>query len=84
MEHGLCVTDPENDILKIAVVNRYAPSPPSIGFIKNIGLKRGAIASSVAHDSHNIFVVGADVASMCKAVNLLFEHLGGLSLVDGP
>ncbi|MBK9400683.1 MAG: adenine deaminase [Bacteroidetes bacterium] len=84
VEHGLCVADPENDILKIAVVNRYAPSLPSVAFIKNIGLKRGAIASSVAHDSHNIIVVGADDASMCKAVNLLFEHRGGLSLVDGP
>lgn len=82
-ENGNCVSDPANDILKIAVVNRYRQEQPAVAFIKNFGLERGAIASSVAHDSHNIIVVGADDTSMAKAVNLLMQHEGGLSLVDG-
>ncbi|MDD4374985.1 MAG: adenine deaminase [Bacteroidales bacterium] len=70
------------DILKIAVINRYQKAKPAIGFIKNIGLKRGAIASTVAHDSHNIIVVGADDAAMVKAVNLLIESKGGVVACD--
>lgn len=77
------VSDTENDHLKIAVVNRYKDSPPSIGLIKNFGLKRGAIASSVAHDSHNIIVVGVSDEEICRAVNLLIQHKGGLCAVDG-
>jgi adenine deaminase len=73
----------KNDILKIAVVNRYFEAPVAIGFIKNFGLKRGAIASSVAHDSHNIIVVGVDDKVMCRAVNALVKSKGGLSAVDG-
>lgn len=84
IKQGLCMADPEHDILKIAVINRYRAAPPAVAFIKNMGLKRGAIASSVAHDSHNIIVVGADDESMSRAVNLLFQHSGGLSLIDGP
>jgi adenine deaminase len=80
---GNASPDPSRDLLKIAVVNRYAKSKPAVAFIKNFGLKRGAIASSVAHDSHNIIVVGADDESIAKAANLLMEHTGGLSLVDG-
>ena len=71
------------DILKIAVVNRYFDAPVAVAFIKNFGLKRGAIASSVAHDSHNIIVVGVDDESICEAVNLLIEQKGGLSAVNG-
>jgi adenine deaminase len=76
------VSDPEKDLLKIVVVNRYRNAPVAIAFIKNIGLKRGAIASSVAHDSHNIVAVGADDESICRAVNLVIEKKGGLSCVD--
>lgn len=86
---GQAVADGENltsntaeDILKIAVINRYQKAKPSIGFIKNIGLKRGAIASTVAHDSHNIIVVGADDTAMAKAVNLLIESKGGVVACD--
>jgi adenine deaminase len=75
-------TNVENDILKIAVINRYENKPPSIAFVKNFGLKRGAIASSVAHDSHNIIVVGCDDESIARAVNLVIQEKGGLSLVD--
>jgi adenine deaminase len=71
-------------ILKIAVVNRYArKAPVSVGFIQGIGLKRGAIASSVAHDSHNIVVVGVDDASIAAAVNEIVAQRGGLAAVAG-
>ncbi len=74
------VADPDRDLLKIAVVNRYEDVPPAVAFIQNIGLKRGAIASSVAHDCHNIVAVGADDESLCRAVNLVIENQGGLSV----
>jgi adenine deaminase len=76
------VSDTGNDILKIVVVNRYYDAPIAKAFIKNIGLKEGAIASSVAHDSHNIVAVGVDDESLCKAVNLLIEKKGGISCVS--
>jgi adenine deaminase len=72
-------TDIENDILKIVVVNRYKDAPVAKAFIKNFGIKKGAIASSVAHDSHNIVAVGVDDESICKAVNLVIEKEGGVS-----
>lgn len=75
------VSDPENDILKIVVVNRYTDAPVAVSMVKNFGLKTGAIASSVAHDSHNIIAVGADDESLCKAVNLIIEMKGGVSCV---
>ncbi len=76
------VADIDNDILKIVVVNRYHPAPVAKAFIKNIGLKQGAIASSVAHDSHNIVAVGVDDESICKAVNLVIAQRGGISCVS--
>lgn len=75
------VSDVENDILKIVVLNRYYNAPVAKAFIKNFGLKHGAIASSVAHDSHNIVAVGVDDESICKAVNLVIEKAGGVSAV---
>lgn len=80
---NFAVHDIANDILKIAVINRYTDKPPAIGFVKNFGLKRGSIASSVAHDSHNIVAVGADDESLCRAVNLIMRHHGGIALIDG-
>ncbi len=74
--------NPDSGIQKICVVNRYAEAPVSVGYIKNFGLRNGAIASTVAHDSHNIIVVGADDASICAAVNLLIESKGGLSVIS--
>lgn len=73
----------DEDVLKIVVVNRYRDAPVAKAFIKNFGLKRGAIASSVAHDSHNIVAVGVDDESLCKAVNLVIENEGGVSCVGG-
>lgn len=76
------ISNPENDILKIVVVNRYKDAPVAKAFIKNFGLKKGAIASSVAHDSHNIVAVGVDEESLCRAVNLVIEKKGGVSAVS--
>lgn len=78
---GLIVPDLENDVLKISVVNRYTDAPPAVAFIRNFGLKQGALASSVAHDSHNIICIGCDDESMAEAVNLVIAARGGLSAV---
>jgi adenine deaminase len=83
IENGFAVSDVENDILKLVVVNRYANEKPAIAFIKNFGLTSGAIASTVAHDSHNIIAVGVSDDEICKAVNLLIENKGGLTVVNG-
>ncbi|ANE51003.1 adenine deaminase [Flavisolibacter tropicus] len=80
-ENDQLVSDTEQDILKIVVVNRYKNAPIAKAFIKNVGLKSGAIASSVAHDSHNIVAVGVDDESLCTAVNLVIEKEGGVSCV---
>ena len=63
------------------MINRYNDAPVAKGFIKNFGLKEGALASSVAHDSHNIVAVGVDDESICAAVNSVIEHRGGISCV---
>ena len=79
---GNLVSNTETDILKIVVVNRYEDQEPAVAFIKNFGLKEGAIASSVGHDSHNIIAVGESDEAICKAVNLLIEHKGGICAVS--
>lgn len=76
------ISNPDIDILKIVVVNRYKNAAVAKAFIKNFGLKRGALASSVAHDSHNIVAVGVDDESICNAVNLVIEHKGGVSFCE--
>jgi adenine deaminase len=81
-DDGYLHSNTQEDILKIAVVNRYHPAPVALAWIKNFGLKEGAIASTVAHDSHNIIVVGVDNESICKAVNLLINEKGGVSCVS--
>ncbi|MDI6727199.1 MAG: adenine deaminase, partial [Smithellaceae bacterium] len=78
---GCVVARPDEDILKIAVVNRYHPAPPAVAFVKNFGLLHGAIASSVAHDSHNIIAIGTNDKDLASAVNLIMESRGGLSAV---
>ena len=80
--NGNLVSNTENDVLKMTVVNRYKNAEPSIAFIKNFGLKEGAIASSVGHDSHNIIAVGVSDEAICKAVNLLIENRGGVCAVS--
>lgn len=82
-ENGFAESNVAEDILKIAVVNRYQDAPIAKAFIKNVGLKKGAIASCVAHDCHNIVVVGANDEDMCRAVNLIIKAKGGISLANG-
>lgn len=80
---GKYESDTTNDILKIVVVNRYFDAPVAKAFIRNFGLKSGALASSVAHDSHNIVAVGTDDESLMRAVNLVIKSNGGVSCVNG-
>ncbi|AII51296.1 adenine deaminase [Hymenobacter sp. APR13] len=81
VENGLVVPDVAHDILKLTVVNRYHAAPPAVAFIQGFGLRRGALASSVGHDSHNITAVGCDDESIARAVNLVMEAKGGLAAV---
>lgn len=81
VNNGAYESDTANDILKIVVVNRYRNAPVARAFIKNFGIKRGAMASSVAHDSHNIVAVGVDDESLARAVNLVINEQGGVSAV---
>ncbi|HWA10586.1 MAG TPA: adenine deaminase C-terminal domain-containing protein, partial [Opitutaceae bacterium] len=79
---GGLVADGARDLLKIAVVNRYVPAAPvALGFIRGFGLRAGALASSIAHDSHNVVAVGAEDASLAAAVNLVIRHRGGVAAV---
>lgn len=80
--NGKVISDADNDILKIVVMNRYSKAPIAKAFIKNFGLKKGAIASSVAHDSHNIIAVGITDNNICEAINLVVQSKGGISCVD--
>lgn len=82
VENNRIVSDPARDLLKIVVVNRYREAPVATAFIKNFGLKKGALASSVAHDSHNIVAVGADDESLALAINRVIEQKGGLSVAS--
>jgi adenine deaminase len=77
------VSDIKNDILKITVINRYYPSKPAVAFISGFGLQRGAMASTVAHDSHNIICVGTNDADMVTVINSLVENKGGIAVTDG-
>ncbi|KJD33096.1 adenine deaminase [Tamlana nanhaiensis] len=81
VNNGYLESNTEKDILKMAVVNRYNDTEPALAFIKNFGLKKGAIASSVGHDSHNIIAVGTTDEALCKAVNLIIENKGGICAV---
>jgi adenine deaminase len=74
--------DIEQDILKMVVVNRYFDAPPAVAFVKNFGLKKGAIASCVAHDSHNIIAVGTSDSAICETINLIIKEKGGVSLLS--
>lgn len=78
---GLVQPDLLNDVLKFCVVNRYADAPPAVAFIQGFGLRQGAIASCVGHDSHNILAVGCSDAAICEAINLVIEHQGGIAAV---
>ena len=77
---GCLKSDPSRDILKIVVVNRYADADPGVAFVRGFGLKSGAFASSVAHDSHNVVAVGCSDADILNAINAVIEEKGGLSV----
>jgi len=79
VKHQKIVPDPGRDILLLTVVNRYRPAKPALAFIQGFGLKQGALASSVAHDSHNIIAVGIDADSICRAVNSIITAKGGIA-----
>ena len=82
IEDGNLVSNIATDVLKMTVVNRYKNEVPAIAFIKNFGIKEGAIASSVGHDSHNIIAIGVSDKDICKAVNLIIENSGGICAVN--
>lgn len=81
-ENGQVVTDLDRDILKLVVINRYQKAEPAIAFINNLGFRSGAIASTVAHDSHNIIAAGTSDAEISRAINLLIKSKGGIVLVN--
>lgn len=83
VNNGFAVSDTDRDILKISVISRYEDKPPVTGFIKNFGLKKGAIASSVSHDSHNVIAVGVSDEDLASAVNAVIRHKGGLAISSG-
>ena len=79
---GMLQSDILQDVLKIVIVNRYKNATPAVGFIKNFNLKLGAIASSVAHDSHNIVAVGVDDIAIAKVINAIIRSEGGIAVYD--
>ena len=83
LSNGKVISDVATDIIKITVINRYESSKPAVAFIRGFGLKRGAIASTVAHDSHNIICIGTNDADMVSVINSLIAHKGGIAVTDG-
>jgi adenine deaminase len=81
--NGALVADPENNLLKLTVVNRYRNAPPAVGFIQNFGLRQGALGSCIAHDSHNIIAVGCTDEALAAAINAIIRNQGGIAVVDG-
>jgi adenine deaminase len=82
VEEDKIISNTESDILKMVVYNRYHSAPPTIAFIKNFGFTNGAIASTVAHDSHNIIAVGVSDTDIVRAINLVIQEQGGISCVN--
>ena len=83
IKNGQIISDPALDVLKMVVLNRYSHAKPAVAFVQGFGLKKGAIASTVAHDSHNIIAVGVNDDEIVRAINLLIEVKGGISLING-
>ncbi len=80
---GRVVADTERDLLKIAVINRYENEDPAIGFVRNFGIREGALASSVAHDSHNIIAVGTNDDVLAEIIAWVNKNRGGIAFHDG-
>ena len=83
IQAGELRSQPDRDLLKLTVVHRYANVPPAVALVRNFNLKRGAIAASVAHNSHNIVAVGTTDAELCRAVNAVIQAQGGIAVVEG-
>jgi len=82
VEQGYIVPDRDRDILFLSVINRYQKVPPTVALIHGFGLQQGALASTVAHDSHNIIAVAADIDSLCIAVNAIIDQQGGIAVCN--
>ncbi len=82
IHEGNVISDTKNDVLKLVVLNRYGISEPAMAFINGFGFKEGAIASSVAHDSHNIVAVGTNDDDLLNAINLVIENKGGVVAIS--
>ena len=82
-KNGFLFPDIKNDILKIVSLNRYRPENPSVAFIKGFGIKKGAIAGSIAHDSHNIIAIGTHDESITEIINWIIRNKGGIAIHDG-
>ncbi|HUX53718.1 MAG TPA: adenine deaminase [Williamwhitmania sp.] len=82
VENNYLISNPTDDVLKIVVVNRYQNSPPAVGFIRGMGISRGAIATTIAHDSHNIICVGVKDEDIVNAVNTIVDYKGGLCVYN--
>ncbi|MDD2943025.1 MAG: adenine deaminase [bacterium] len=82
IKDGLAISDPDNDLIKIVVINRYQSAKPAVAFVSGTGLKHGAIASTVAHDSHNIVAIGSDDQDIVAAINTLIDLRGGLAVAN--
>ncbi len=80
---GYAYSNPKDDVLKMVIVNRYEKEAPEVAFIKNFGMEQGAIASSVAHDSHNVLAIGVEDQDIVEAINQVMEHQGGVSVASG-
>ena len=83
IENGLAVQNVELDIAKLVVLNRYSKAKPALAFIKGFALQKGALASTVAHDSHNIVAIGANDTDLLRAIELVQENKGALVAVCG-
>jgi adenine deaminase len=79
---GFAEADPARDIAKLAVCNRYTPAPPAVALVKGFGLRRGALAASIAHDSHHLIAIGATDGALAAAVNEVIHHKGGIAVAD--
>jgi adenine deaminase len=82
IEKDEIVSDPTRDLLKMVLVDRYNDGAAAVCFVKNFGLQRGAIASTVSHDSHNIIAVGANDHDLARSINALIEVKGGISVAS--
>jgi adenine deaminase len=82
VQRGVIEPDPSQDVLMLVVVNRYAEAPPAVAFIRGFGIGHGAIASSVAHDCHNVVAVGGSRQAVAEVVNAVFERRGGVAVRD--